>query len=66
MLIEYVANGQQRQVRRSVANHLIDRGLARPAYETREIKPETEDVEISARTGKPKRKYRRRDLQAEG
>lgn len=66
MLIEYVANGQQKQVRRSVANHLIDRGLARPVCETREIKPETEDVEISARTGKPKRKYRRRDLQAEG
>lgn len=66
MLIEYVANGQQKQVRRSVASHLIDRGLARPVYETREIKPATDDVEISARTGKPKRKYQRRDLQAEG
>lgn len=77
MQIRYVANGMIRRVREGIARTLIRRGLARevpqpqpepvaPAvdltYETRELRAEDE---ISPRTGKPKRRYRRRDLGAD-
>lgn len=67
MQIEYVANGMKRTVRDSVGAALIARKIARPAYETRQITPEPaiEADEISPRTGKPKRVYKRRDMQAE-
>lgn len=66
MLIEY-KNGKQKEVKDFLANVLIQRGLVKAVYETRQIEPEqTEEVEISALTGKPKRQYRRRDMQAEG
>lgn len=64
MQIEYVANGMKRNVRDSVGEALIARKLARPIYETRQIVPEPaiEADEISPRTGKPKRQYKRRDM----
>ena len=63
----------QREVRDSVGEVLIARNLATRVYRTRHLaaksEPETveaeEPVEISQRTGKPKRKYKRRDMSAE-
>lgn len=67
MRIEYRANGQQRDVRDSVGEALIARKIARPVYQTRQVvADEPEEVEISPRTGKPKRRYKRRDMTAEG
>lgn len=62
MRIEYVANGSQREVRDSVGEALVARKIARPVYQTREVVAE----EVSERTGKPKRRYKRRDMTAEG
>lgn len=69
MLIEYVTNRSRRNVSEAVGRALILRKIARGVYDTREMKPEAlpiqaEAVEISPVTGKPKRKYRRRDMQA--
>ena len=68
MRIEYVANKSQRTVPDEIGKVLIARKLARRVYETREVKAEepAPEVEISPRTGKPKRRYKRRDLTAEG
>lgn len=67
MRIEYRANGMQREVRDSVGEALIARKIARPVYQTRElVADEPEEVGISPRTGKRKRKYKRRDMTAEG
>lgn len=67
MRIEYRANGMQREVRDSVGEALIARKIARPVYQTRElVADEPEEVDISPRTGKRKRKYKRRDMTAEG
>lgn len=63
MRIEYVANNSRRTVSDEIGRTLIARKLARPVYETRAIEPEAAD--ISPRTGKPKRKYKRRDMAAE-
>lgn len=69
MLIEYVANRSRRKVSDGIGRVLIRRGLARGVYETRELVaeplPSTPEVEISPVTGKPKRKYKRRDMQAD-
>ncbi|HEY8355269.1 MAG TPA: hypothetical protein VIK69_09680 [Methylophilaceae bacterium] len=66
MRIQYRANGMQREVRDSVGEVLIARNLATRVYRTRQlVADEPEEVEISPRTGKPKRKYKRRDLAAE-
>ena len=66
MLIQYRANGMQREVRDSVGEVLIRRNLATRVYRTRQlVADEPEEVEISPRTGKPKRKYKRRDMKAE-
>lgn len=66
MRIEYVANGMRRDVRDSVGETLIARRIARAVYETRQMQPEAaEEAEISPRTGKPKRQYRRRDMKAD-
>lgn len=67
MQIEYVANGMKRNVRDNVGAALIARRIARPVYQTRQIVPEPaiEAEPISERTGKPKRVYKRRDIQAE-
>lgn len=61
MDIEFTKTGKRATVTDQVGNALIVRGLARKAIETREM-----ESEISPRTGKPKRQYRRRDMQAEG
>lgn len=61
MLIEYVVTNSRREVRDSTGRALIKRKIARLAYPTEELKPEAV-VEISPRTGKPKREYKRRDI----
>lgn len=68
MQIEYVANRSRRNVRDSIGEALIARKIARPVYQTRQLTPEPADdaEDISPRTGKPKRKYKRRDMKAEG
>lgn len=63
MLIEYKANGMKRDVPEGIAKTLIARKLAKAVYLTRDMA--AEEVEISERTGKPKRRYRRRDMTAE-
>ena len=56
----------QREVRDSVGEVLIRRNLATRVYRARDlVADEPEEVEISPRTGKSKRKYKRRDLAAE-
>lgn len=70
MLIEYVATKSKRNVPDHIGETLVARSIARrveqtAAIQTREIRAE-EEVEISPRTGKPKRRYKRRDMQAEG
>jgi len=62
MRIEYTANKMQREVRDSAGEALINLGLAKRVYQTRDDGPEEE---ISARTGKPKRRYKRRDIRPE-
>jgi hypothetical protein len=57
----------QREVRDSVGEALVSRNIATRVCLTRElVDDEPEEVEISPRTGKPKRKYNRRDMSAEG
>jgi hypothetical protein len=77
MRIQYKANGMQRTVRDVVGKVLIARGIARavvapradePApveYLRTDMQPEQPGEDISPRTGKPKRRYKRRDMQAE-
>jgi hypothetical protein len=68
MRIEYVASKSQRTVSDGIGKALIDRKLARRVYETRQVeaKEPAAEAEISERTGKPKRRYKRRDMTAEG
>lgn len=76
MQIEYVATRSKRTVPDHIGQALIARKLARRVYQTRQMKAEqdsdvveslstADDIEISPRTGKPKRQYKRRDLTAE-
>jgi len=62
MLIQYRATGHRRDVADSIGARLIASRIAYPAYEAAAMESE----EISLRTGKPKRKYKRRDMVAEG
>jgi len=48
MRIEYRANGQQREVRDSVGEALIARRLARPVYQTRDMRAAEPVDELSA------------------
>jgi hypothetical protein len=59
--IEFIKGGKRASMHERVADAIVDSGLAR--YATRHMKPV--EVEISPRTGKPKRKYSRRDMKAE-
>ncbi len=81
MHIQYVANGSRRTVRDSVGRELVGRGIARemrsedpPQDEQTQVpsvqsaaKPlkAPKDSNISPRTGKPKREYKRRDMRPE-
>lgn len=72
MQIQYTLTGAKRAVADHVGKALIACKVARAVYQTREIEPEPvskfdaeEEVEISPRTGKPKRQYKRRDMQPE-
>lgn len=62
MQIEYVVTRHKREVSDAIGEALIARRIAR-RVETREM--EAEEGEISSRTGKPKRRYKRRDMRAE-
>jgi hypothetical protein len=69
--IEYVRTGKRRDMKPVHAEVLQRIGVARAVYDTRATEPEAgpsndDGVEISERTGKPKRKYKRRDMVAEG
>lgn len=65
MLIEYKRNGACKEVAEPFASILVKSGVARFA-EVRQLKPEpASEQDISPRTGKPKRQYRRRDMKAE-
>lgn len=61
MLIQYKTTKSKREVRDSTGRALIKRGIAKQVYPTQDMEPE----EISPRTGKPKRRYKRRDMQPE-
>lgn len=65
MQIEYVVTKSKRNVPDAIGEALIARKIAR-RIEIRELKAEVQEVEISPRTGKPKRRYKRKDMQAEG
>lgn len=68
MRIEYVANRMRGDVKDSIGEVLIKRGLARQVYETRELKPEDETDEVVGevvQSKRSKRYYRRRDMQAQ-
>jgi hypothetical protein len=66
MQIEYVVTRHSREVPDAIGEALIARKIAR-RVETRDMKAErVDELEISPRTGKPKRRYKRRDMQAEG
>ncbi len=72
MLILYKATGHSRDVPDTIGSNLVARGIAtdvtpqipRPLMQSRQMLAEPEP-EISARTGKPKRRYKRRDMRAE-
>lgn len=60
MLIEFTRTGKQAVIPDKTARALMTRDLVR------EVKArESDEPEISPRTGRPKRQYRRRDMQAE-
>ena len=81
MHIQYVANGSRRTVRDSVGRELVGRGIARemrsedPSQDEQTQVPSVQstakpakapkDPNISPRTGKPKREYKRRDMRPE-
>lgn len=69
MQIMYRTTGHTRNVEESIGRRLVASRIAdavKPKVVTRVLKAdEDEEVEISPRTGKPKRKYKRRDLRAE-
>ena len=81
MRIEYVANGSRRSVRASVGRELVGRGIARErrsdepsqveqtqattVQSTAKPAKAPKDPNISPRTGKPKREYKRRDMRPE-
>ena len=81
MQIQYVANGSRRTVRDSVGRELVVRGIAREMRsdepsQDEQTQPTTvqgtakpakapKDPNISPRTGKPKREYKRRDMRPE-
>lgn len=64
MQIEYLTTKSKRDVPEAIGKELVRRKIAKAVYETRQLKPEAAP-EISERTGRPKRQYRRRDMQAE-
>ena len=81
MRIEYVANGSRRTVRDSVGRELVVRGIAREMRSDEPSQDEQtqaatvqstakpakapNETNISPRTGKPKREYKRRDMRPE-
>ena len=62
MRIQYIATGHQRSVAPLIGARLIASRIAKIVDAPAEVQPK---VEISARTGKPKRQYKRRDMAAE-
>lgn len=48
MRIEYVANGSQREVRDNIGETLISRRIARPVYQTRDMRADQPVDELAA------------------
>ena len=65
MWIESTKDGSIKQVADRFARTLIALKLAKPYEPQAKPAPPVEKPEISERTGKPKRQYRRRDMRAE-
>lgn len=65
MRIQYRATGHHRNVDEGVGRMLVRNRIADPVLEDGQYMTASMDAEISPRTGKPKRKYRRRDMRAE-
>ena len=65
MLIQYRTTGHQRNVDDGVGRMLVRSRIADPVLEGGSVAVAMVDAEISPRTGKPKRKYKRRDLRAD-
>lgn len=72
MQIRYAVTKHKREVPESIGRRLVAARIATevrdPVYQTAAVKaeePGAEEAEISPRTGKPKRQYKRRDLRSE-
>jgi len=67
--VEYVKIGKRKQMKPVFADALVRMGAAVVVQESvAQVQTVTRDVaaeDISPRTGKPKRKYKRRDMSAE-
>lgn len=67
--VEYVKTGKRKQMKPVFADALVRIGAAVVVQESvAQVQTVTRDVaaeDISPRTGKPKRKYKRRDMKAE-
>lgn len=64
--VKYVESGKVATMHHIHADILERIGVVRRAeVVTRDLKAEEDSVEISPRTGKPKRKYTRRDMKAD-
>lgn len=65
--VEYLRGGRQKTMHRRFADVLVKTGLVKvvEAASVQQEPPAEESPEISVRTGKPKRQYKRRDMQAE-
>ena len=64
MLVEMKLTGKVRDVTQAQADFIVKSKLG-SVYQARQVKAEPAGEEISPRTGKPKRQYRRRDMKAE-
>lgn len=68
--VEYVKNGNRKQMKPVFADALVKLGVVVVVHESvSQVQTVTRDVvaeDISPRTGRQKRQYKRRDLQPEG
>ena len=65
MLIEYKVTRSIREVSEAAGNRLVRMKIARPVYSTKVLQPEQIDAPVLPKV-EAKRKYKRRDMQAEG
>lgn len=65
MLIEYKTTRSVREVSEAAGNRLIRMRIARPVYPDKMLRPEQIETPVLPKI-EAKRKYKRRDMQAEG